>query len=168
MAEEIENELLEGVAVTRRSFVRKVVLGSAFAVPVIASFEMRSLTAEAANCLSPNQTVGSSDGTYKVDILNPERRGKGLDYRLKAHRAGHKGNISSKHLKLKLRSVDPPPKHNAPHLPQNLKFVKNKKYGRHYRLQLDTKRWGHDYYFIHYTVGDDPNAFFFSVQVGGC
>lgn len=41
--EEFDREVLEGVPMDRRTFVKRVVLGTAFAIPVVASFPMSGL-----------------------------------------------------------------------------------------------------------------------------
>jgi len=45
--EELEREVLERVGIDRRDFVRRMLRGAAFTVPVIASFDMNSALAEA-------------------------------------------------------------------------------------------------------------------------
>jgi hypothetical protein len=45
MSEQELDEVLTHVGVDRRTFVKRIVLGTAFAVPVVASFEMDSLAA---------------------------------------------------------------------------------------------------------------------------
>lgn len=56
------NDVLGRVPVTRRNFVRKTVLGSAFAAPFVASFDMRTMDAGASTvanqCLIFNQSAG--------------------------------------------------------------------------------------------------------------
>jgi hypothetical protein len=62
-------EILGRVPISRRKFVRRVVLGSAFAVPFVASFEMGTLSAGASavnNCLGFNQSSTGTDGTYTL------------------------------------------------------------------------------------------------------
>ncbi len=53
--EEFEREVLDGVSVDRRGFVKRMVFGAAFAVPVISSFSMVGATAESVDAISPNQ-----------------------------------------------------------------------------------------------------------------
>lgn len=68
MTDEALNEVLSRVPMTRRKFVRRVVMGSAFAVPFVASFDMRTLDASAKagnNCFAFNQ-ASTSDGTYTL------------------------------------------------------------------------------------------------------
>ena len=54
--DQLENEVLSQVAMDRRTFVRRIVLGSAFALPVIASFPLGALGAGTGDALTPNQT----------------------------------------------------------------------------------------------------------------
>jgi hypothetical protein len=163
-----ENEVLESVELSRRGFVKKVVLGSAFAVPLVASFDMRSLTAAAADCYTPNQSQTLNDDVYQLQILNPNMFGKGISIKVKVRKQSTLKNVSSKHLKLRLRAFDPSPGPAAPDLPIAFEFKRTKRQGRHYRLDLDTKHWEHGYYSLFVTAGSDPTNFNFSVQVGGC
>lgn len=67
MSEEQLAQILAGVPVSRRTFVRRMVLGTAFAVPVVASFGMG--TARAGKPTTSNQpapeycTTPNQDGT---------------------------------------------------------------------------------------------------------
>src|SRR6266581_4184040 len=59
--EQLEREVLSQVPVDRRTFVRKYVVGAAFAVPVVASFFMRSSSGHALSftsnsCFPSNST----------------------------------------------------------------------------------------------------------------
>jgi hypothetical protein len=54
--EELQRELLEQVAIDRRSFVKRAVLGSAFAVPIVASFAMKNADIASANAIGGNQS----------------------------------------------------------------------------------------------------------------
>lgn len=54
--DKLENDVLNRVAMDRRDFVKKVVIGTAFAVPVVASFGMDSLTMTTAYAQGGNQT----------------------------------------------------------------------------------------------------------------
>jgi hypothetical protein len=59
--EQLEREVLSRVSVDRRAFVKKYVIGAAFAVPVVASFFMRSssghaLTFTSNACFPSNST----------------------------------------------------------------------------------------------------------------
>ncbi len=51
----LEDEVLSRVRMSRRAMVRTVVAGTAFAVPMLSSFDMRSLSAADADAYSPNQ-----------------------------------------------------------------------------------------------------------------
>jgi hypothetical protein len=56
--EELDGEILRRVGIGRREFVRKLLLGTAFAVPAIASFDMATLTAASAQpAMTGNGTV---------------------------------------------------------------------------------------------------------------
>lgn len=64
MSEEfLEREVLDRVAMGRRAFVKKLVLGAAFAIPAVTSFNM--LTSESAfgSTFCSNQTSRSDDST---------------------------------------------------------------------------------------------------------
>jgi hypothetical protein len=54
--EELQRELLEQVAIDRRSFVKRAVLGSAFALPIVASFAMKNADIASAHVLGGNQS----------------------------------------------------------------------------------------------------------------
>jgi hypothetical protein len=45
--DELDRDVLSRVGIDRREFVKRLMLGSAFAVPVVASFDMGTLSAEA-------------------------------------------------------------------------------------------------------------------------
>jgi hypothetical protein len=49
------DEILEEVGDSRRSFVRKLVVGTAFAAPLVSSFDVSSLSMASA-AAGPNQT----------------------------------------------------------------------------------------------------------------
>jgi len=51
----LNDEVLSRLEISRRELVRRLVAGTAFAVPVIASFDMAALTASSADALTPNQ-----------------------------------------------------------------------------------------------------------------
>lgn len=55
MSEEPFDEIVERVKIDRRAFVRRLAVGSAFAIPVITSFDM--------NTLSMNLASGQSNQT---------------------------------------------------------------------------------------------------------
>jgi hypothetical protein len=54
MSEEFEREVLRRVPLDRRAFIKKMVVGAAFAAPVIASFNMVGLGAGSAHGLTSN------------------------------------------------------------------------------------------------------------------
>jgi Putative Ig domain len=51
----LDDDALSGVELSRRDLIRRLVLGTAFAVPVVASFEMSSLSVSSASAYGPNQ-----------------------------------------------------------------------------------------------------------------
>ena len=53
--EPCNDEALAGPGINRRDLIRRIVAGTAFAVPIIASFDMSSLTVSAADAYGPNQ-----------------------------------------------------------------------------------------------------------------
>ena len=167
MPPDIEDGVLERVAVNRRKLVRDVVLGTAFAVPAIASFDMRSLTAFAANCLAPNQTVVAQDHRFKIQYLQFDQRSSNdvLRVRLEVHDVDTNKNVSSKDLKVKLRKIKPEPSANVD-LPQKFSFHRDG--GRHYKLRLDTSHWEAGNYELVFTVGADKTRFKVFAVVGNC
>lgn len=56
MGTDASDELVERVDLSRRRFVRRLVVGTAFAVPVVSSFTMSSLSMDAAGAQQTNQT----------------------------------------------------------------------------------------------------------------
>jgi hypothetical protein len=50
----LESEVLSKVGTDRRTFVKRLVVGSAFAIPLVASFDVDSLTLSKAEALSPS------------------------------------------------------------------------------------------------------------------
>src|SRR5688500_11688552 len=107
MAPDVEREILERVRMNRRGFVRKVIVGTAFATPVLASFDMRSMTAYAADCQTANQTSDLEDDKFRIDLLgctvNEEGR---VRLRLKVRNADNDNNVSSADLKVKLIDIE--------------------------------------------------------------
>ncbi len=61
-SEESEERVLRNVDASRRAFLKKLILGSAFVVPVVASFTMGSLDAEKASAYPSNQTYYYTPG----------------------------------------------------------------------------------------------------------
>ena len=55
MTDESFDEIVNHVGVDRRSFVRRMLIGSAFAVPVVSSFAMNNLSMSVASAQT-NQT----------------------------------------------------------------------------------------------------------------
>lgn len=53
--EPLQDDALSKVELSRRDLIRRLVLGTAFAVPVVASFDMSSLTVSTADAYGPNQ-----------------------------------------------------------------------------------------------------------------
>lgn len=51
----LDDEVLSRLEIGRRELVRRLIVGTAFAVPVVASFDMAALTTSSAEALSPNQ-----------------------------------------------------------------------------------------------------------------
>ena len=61
----LNDEILSRVEINRRELVRRLVIGTAFAVPVVSSFDMAALTTSSANALTPNQLgFGGSNQTF--------------------------------------------------------------------------------------------------------
>jgi hypothetical protein len=167
MSPEIEDGVLGRVAVNRRKLVRDLVMGTAFAVPAIASFDMRSLTAFAANCLAPNQTVIAQDHRFRIKYLQFDQASSDdvLKVRLEVHDADSNKNVSSRHLAVKLRKIKPEPSANVD-LPRKFKFIRHD--SRHYKLKLDTHRWDPGNYQLVFTVGHDKTRFKVFAVVGNC
>ena len=60
----LDDEVLSHLEISRRDLVRRLVVGTAFAVPIVASFDMAALTTSSAEALSPNQIgVGTANQT---------------------------------------------------------------------------------------------------------
>jgi hypothetical protein len=72
--EELEREVLARVGMDRRAFVKRMVLGSAFAVPIVASFDMEHLTSDALASRTPNglhrQHLSHRSGYYAGSRLH--------------------------------------------------------------------------------------------------
>jgi len=56
--EEFEAEVVKRVGMDRRTFVRRLLLSGAFAVPVVASFDMATLSMSSAAATTPNGSAG--------------------------------------------------------------------------------------------------------------
>lgn len=62
MDDKLDPKLLDSVDESKRSSLRKLILGSAFAVPIIASFTMSGLGTAEAGTHTSNQTGGCRSG----------------------------------------------------------------------------------------------------------
>jgi hypothetical protein len=167
MSPDIEDGVIERVAVNRRKLVRNVVMGTAFAVPAIASFDMRSLTAFAANCLAPNQTVIAQDHRFRIKYLQFDQRSSNdvLRVKLKVYDVDTNRNVSRRDRAVKLRKIKPEPSANVD-LPQKFSFRREP--SRHYKLRLDTSQWAPGSYQLVFTVGHDRTRFKVFAAVGNC
>ena len=58
----LEKEVLGKVRMDRRNFIKKAIVGTAFAIPAIASFDMLAMSgsADGVTCTVPNQQSGTS------------------------------------------------------------------------------------------------------------
>jgi hypothetical protein len=168
MAPEIEHELLENVALSRRSFVKKAVLGSAFAFPVIASFDMRSLAANDPSCLTPNQTNGEFDDFFKLKVIGATHEGHTFGLKIRISDPDTGKNVSRNGRKVRVSKIVPKPKHVGLKLPKSFEFVNDHKHGRHYELKLDVKGWPKAFYNLHILIADDPNEFNVGIWTGNC
>jgi len=65
-----ENHLLEGANKSRRKFVKRVLVGTAFAAPLIASFPMNGLKADSARAV----TFGNQTCSGGCENLPPLKR----------------------------------------------------------------------------------------------
>lgn len=74
--DQLENEVLSQVAMDRRTFVRRIVLGTAFALPVIASFPLGALGAGQGQGTTPNQP-GNQPRNLGELVSNEARSGGG-------------------------------------------------------------------------------------------
>jgi|GEM_PF-6354488 len=76
--DQLENEVLSQVAMDRRTFVRRIVLGTAFALPVVASFPLGALGAGNGAGTTPNQP-GNAPGNLGQRVSDSARNGAGGD-----------------------------------------------------------------------------------------
>ncbi len=68
--DQLNDEVLSRVTINRRELVRRLVIGTAFAVPVVSSFDMAALTTSSANALTPNQLgYGGSNQTFAAPTI---------------------------------------------------------------------------------------------------
>ena len=73
----LERDVLGRVGMDRRSFIKKVILGTAFAVPVVVSFDMlTSPLAGGATCTAANGSSGSG-GTGTTGGAGGTKKNKG-------------------------------------------------------------------------------------------
>ena len=78
--DQLEREVLGRAGIDRRSFIKKVVAGAAFAVPVVVSFDMlTSNTADGVTCTTANSTTTDSggSGTGTTGGTDGSRRSRG-------------------------------------------------------------------------------------------
>jgi hypothetical protein len=135
------------------------VAGTAFAAPLVASFDMSTLTAFASDTMSPNQ-YPSGDGAYLVKVLNPGVLQKHPTDRptilIEIIDPATQLNASSASLPLNLVSITPQP---TPTTPTTARFNFKKGKTPSYALQLSTAGWPNGNYTFALTVGIDPNQF---------
>jgi hypothetical protein len=62
-SEEAQENVLSHVAASRRALLKKLILGSAFAIPAVATFSMSGLGIEKAQAAGPNQSFYVAPGT---------------------------------------------------------------------------------------------------------
>jgi len=65
MSDDVEREISEG-AYGRRTFLRRLAIGSAFAVPVVSSFSMAGIQAVSAHADQSNGSIGNCNSTSVV------------------------------------------------------------------------------------------------------
>jgi hypothetical protein len=68
MADELDAVLLEKVDLARRAALRKLVLGAAYAMPVVASFAMSGLATAGAVCYSSNISTPNTVVPCPVEV----------------------------------------------------------------------------------------------------
>lgn len=88
--DEFDREVLDHVGVTRRTFVRRLVLGTAFAVPLLASFPMTALAADSAGAMTCNQ------GPLGSQVSKDARDGAGGDLGQELGGSAGRGNPPGK------------------------------------------------------------------------
>lgn len=186
MTDEVLNDVLSRVPMTRRKFVRRVVMGSAFAVPFVASFDMRSLNASAKasnDCFLFNQDNSVSDGTYTLVAFNTATSPTPKKVELGLYVLQNGVNVSSHQLPVTLVDYtlvvslsDGQTEEQRDlniHIPKRLKFRASTTIHPpgYYELTIDTTPLTQDvfseYYNgsfystslgLYFTVGDDPNV----------
>jgi len=76
MDDKLDPKVLEKVDEAKRSSLRKIIIGSAFAIPVIASFTMSGLgVTEAYAGVTQNTTKGLKKCQPPREIRDPDRHG---------------------------------------------------------------------------------------------
>lgn len=65
---DIPQKLLEAVDDSRRDFLKKLILGSAFVIPAVSSFSMSGLGVDEASAIGSNVTVGAPPPTFPLAI----------------------------------------------------------------------------------------------------
>jgi hypothetical protein len=69
VSDDVEREISEG-AYGRRTFLRRLAVGSAFAVPVVSSFSMAGIQAVSAHADQSNGLIGNCNSTTTVWTSN--------------------------------------------------------------------------------------------------
>lgn len=80
--DQLERDVLGRAGIDRRSFIKKMVVGAAFAVPVVVSFDMlTSNVADGVTCTTANGTATSSgtSGSGTTGGAGGSRRSRGGD-----------------------------------------------------------------------------------------
>jgi Putative Ig domain len=68
--DQLNDEVLSRITINRRELVRRLVIGTAFAVPVVSSFDMLALTTSSAEALTPNQLgFGGGNQTFAAPTI---------------------------------------------------------------------------------------------------
>src|SRR5258708_255001 len=76
--DQLENDVLRRAGMDRRNFIKKIVVGTAFAVPVVVSFDMLTSTlASGRTCSVPNSTAQGTSGSGTQGGSGGTRQGKG-------------------------------------------------------------------------------------------
>jgi hypothetical protein len=70
--DEAQDRVLKSVNQSRRAFLKRLIVGSAFVVPAVASFSMSGLSVSDANAQISNQTLIPND---EFGFLNPRLEG---------------------------------------------------------------------------------------------
>ncbi len=78
--DQFEKEILGKAAIDRRSFIKKVIVGSAFAAPVVASFNMFAMSGSASGqttCTTSNGSSGTGGSGTTGGAGGSRRRSSG-------------------------------------------------------------------------------------------